>query len=322
MAGNKYKTGSKLVHDISGESEEKVHQDVAASQPRFDSLSVTLQNPGLSDRDFHRLSAFVKANVGISLSDVKKTMLQARLQKRLRALKLRNYFDYCEYLFSPEGMEYEIASFINVVTTNKTDFFREPHHFGYLVNNAIPFLQDNGLIRRHFLNVWSAACSSGMEAYTLAMVLAEYEATDHGFSWSILGTDISSNVLEKASRAIYDEEVIEPVPMALRKKYLLRSSDRSKRLVKIAPEISSRVEFQELNFMKEHYELSQTFEIIFCRNAVIYFDRPTVFEILKKITNYLVPGGYLFLGHSESLNGFPLPYNAVGPTIYQKRMRE
>lgn len=283
--------------------------------------SFSLEEQELSDRDFSRLSAFIREMTGIAMSDVKKTMLQARLQKRLRALHLTNFFDYCEYLFGPDGIE-EIDEFINVVTTNKTDFFREPHHFDYLVETAVPFLSHHGLLGQRYLKVWSAACSSGMEPYTLAMVLAEYEAVNPGFSWTVLGTDVSTSVLENASQATYKEETIEPVPMALRKKYLLRSSDRSKQLVKIAPGLRSRVEFHQLNFMQDDYGLRQQFEVIFCRNAIIYFDRPTALKILKKITDYLIPGGFLFLGHSESLNGYPLPFDPVGPTIYQKKPGE
>ncbi len=284
------------------------------------SLSNTHQK--LSDHDFLRLSAFIREKTGITISEIKKTMLQARLQKRLRELRMDGFSEYCQYLFSPEGTEEELGSFINVVTTNKTDFFREPHHFEYLVNEAVPYLRGQGLIQHHFLNVWSAACSTGMEAYTIAMTLSEYASANHGFSWSILGTDISTKVLESASRAVYKEDDIEPVPMPMRKKYLLRSTDRAARLVKIVPELRSRVEFSRLNFMQDHYDLGQKFEVIFCRNALIYFDRATELQILTKISRYLVPGGFLFLGHSESLNGFPLPFEVVGTTIYRKKMGE
>ncbi len=276
----------------------------------------------MSDRDFMRLSRFVGEVTGIKMPEVKKTMLQARLQKRLRVLGLDSYSDYCNYLLGPEGASGEVEQFINVVTTNKTDFFREPHHFEFLIETAIPFLRWRGLIRHHYLNVWSAACSSGMEAYTLAMILSEFQETNTSFAWSILGTDISTKVLEKASGAVYREEEIEPVPMDLRRKYLLRSTDREKRLVKIAPALRSRVSFSQLNLMDERYELTGQFEVIFCRNVLIYFDRRTELEILKRISRHLVPGGFLFLGHSESLNGFTLPYDAVGPTVYQKKMKE
>ena len=289
-------------------------------QGLVDPLDLKIENQKLSDRDFQRLRTFVKEKTGISLSDVKRTMLQARLQKRLRELHLDSFSDYCQYLFSPDGMENEIVKFIDTVTTNKTDFFREPHHFDFLVNTAIPFLRENGLMHGNSLNVWSAACSTGMEPYTLAMVLSGHESINQGFSWSILGTDISSNVLEKAVQAIYKEDDIEPVSMELRKKYLLRSSNRASQLVKIVPELRSRVEFKELNFIDDNYDIPQRFEIIFCRNAIIYFDRATTLKILKRITHHLIPGGFLFLGHSESLNGFPIPFDTVGTTVYQKRL--
>jgi chemotaxis protein methyltransferase CheR len=282
--------------------------------------STALDNLILSDKEFLRLAAFVKEKTGITLSEVKRTMLQARLQKRLRALRMNSYAEYCTFLFSEEGVEHELGDFINVVTTNKTDFFREPHHFEYLIETAIPYLRKHGLIQHHQLSLWSAACSSGMEAYTMAMLLAEYAEQHHGFSWSILGTDISTKVLDKARQGVYKEEEMAPVPMALKKKYALRSADRTKQLVKIAPFLVPQVEFRPLNFMDAHYDLGVRFEIIFCRNAIIYFDRATQIEILKKLYSYLIPGGFLFLGHSESLNGFPLPFDVVGPTIYQKKL--
>jgi len=287
-----------------------------------DLIGLPIVSRTLSDTEFHRLSLFVKEKTGITLPEAKKMMLQARLQKRLRALSLKNFSEYCRYLFSPHGVEHEVGEFINVVTTNKTDFFRESHHFDFLVNSAIPFLNEYGLLQHHNLNVWSAACSSGMEPYTIAMMLSEYRASYHELSWRILGTDVSTYVLQKASRAIYDEEAVDSVPMEFRKKYLLRSTDRSRHLVKITPELRSSVEFKQLNFMQDDYQLRQRFEVIFCRNAIIYFDRPTVFEILKKITKYLIPGGFLFLGHSESLNGFPLPFDVAGPTIYQRKLTD
>ena len=303
-------------------SGKKSHADFGLEQLKENPMAFSIETKRLSDRDFQRLSEFVKEKTGISMSDVKKTMLQARLQKRLRALDMKDFSEYCEYLFSSRGMELEIDQFINVVTTNKTDFFREPHHFDFLVRNAIPFLREFGLLQHHFLNVWSAACSNGMEPYTLAMTLSEYEAANEGFSWSVLGTDVSTDVLEKAAQGIYSEDSIEPVPIDLREKYLLRSLDRRKRLVRIVPELRSRVEFRYLNFIDDDYEMNHKFEVIFCRNVIIYFDRKTVLKILKKIANYLIPGGFLFLGHSEFLNSYPLPFDPVGTTVYQKKMIE
>jgi chemotaxis protein methyltransferase CheR len=272
----------------------------------------------LSDHEFSRLSEFVREQIGINLPAVKKTMLQARLQKRLRILRMKNFRDYVVYLFSPEGIECEIGEFINVVTTNKTDFFREPHHFDYLMRDALPVLERDGLLRQHRLRVWSAASSYGHEPYTLGMVLSEYAETKARFEWSVLGTDISTRVLDHAVKGIYREEDVDVVPTALKKKYLLRSKDPSKSIVKIAPEIRERVEFRRLNLMHKDYTIDHKFEIIFCRNVIIYFDKPTQEEILTHLLRYLIPGGFLFLGHSESVNGFPFHLDTVAPTVYRK----
>jgi chemotaxis protein methyltransferase CheR len=272
----------------------------------------------LSDDEFRRLSEFVKEQIGISLPAVKKTMLQARLQKRLRLLRMKNFREYVAYLFSPQGIEAEIGEFINVVTTNKTDFFREPHHFEFLADEAIPLLEENGLLRQHHLHAWSAASSYGHEAYTLGMVLSEYAETRPRFAWSILGTDISTRVLEHAVKGIYREEDVEVIPTRLKKKYLLRSKDPSRGMIKIVPELQQQIEFRRLNLVHSDYGINQMFEVIFCRNVIIYFDKPTQAKILAHLCQYLAPGGFLFLGHSETLNGIPLPLETVAPTIYRK----
>ncbi len=276
----------------------------------------------LSSGEFSRLMAFIRAHTGIALSQVKKSMLQARLQKRLRALSMRSFAEYCAYLFSPEGIERELGPFINVVTTNKTDFFREPHHFDYLARVALPWVETHGMLHHRPVRVWSAACSSGQEPYTLAMVLADYEEHHPGFHWTVLGTDISTKVLETAVRATYREETIGPIPTAFRKNYLLRGMRSSEGLIRINARLRSTVEFRRLNFMDERYDVGDPFDIIFCRNAIIYFDRATQSLILKRLTAHLAPGGFLFLGHSESLNGIPLPYDSVATTVYQKRRSE
>jgi chemotaxis protein methyltransferase CheR len=274
----------------------------------------------LSDHEFNRLSDFVREQIGISLTAAKKTMLQARLQKRLRMLNMKNFREYVAYLFSPEGIAHEIGDFIDVVTTNKTDFFREPHHFEYMVGEAIPTLEERGVLQRHQLRAWSAASSYGHEAYTMGMMLSEYAETQPRFNWSILGTDISTRVLEHARKGIYREEDVEVVPTTLKKKYLLRSKDSSKRIVKIVPELQEQIEFRRLNLVHDDYHIDHMFEIIFCRNVIIYFDKPTQAAILTHLCEYLPPGGYLFLGHSESLNGISLPLESVAPTIYRKHL--
>ena len=269
----------------------------------------------LSAKDFGRLSRFIYEKCGIKMPEVKKTMLEARLQKRLRSRGIRKFSDYCDFLFSSEGMEQELVPMIDMVTTNKTDFFREPEHFDYLFQRVLP-----DWCQRHQgpLAIWSAGCSSGEEPYTLAMVLSEFAETRPGFDFKILATDISTRVLDKAKNAVYGEALVDPVPMALRKKYLLRSKDRSSGLVRIVPELREKISFRRLNFMDEDFGLREQMDIIFCRNVIIYFDRPTQEKLLQRFHRQLKPGGFIFMGHSETLNGLDVALTNVFPTVYRK----
>lgn len=270
--------------------------------------------PRMTDKDFERFSEFIKREFGIKMPPSKKTMLEARLQKRLRALCMNNHAEYCKFLFSPKGLESEITHLIDVVTTNTTDFFREPKHFEMLLSSVLPDLHRR---TNRTIKVWSAGCSSGEEPYTLAMVLSEFAEKNSAFDFSILATDISREILQRAVNAIYSEDKVEIVPMALKKKYLLKSKDRKKRLVRIAPELRRRVDFRQLNFM-EPFPFRDKKDVIFCRNVVIYFDRPTQNRLFNEFCLRLVPGGFLFIGHSESVSGMNLPLRQVAPTVYQR----
>ncbi len=277
------------------------------------------RSPKLAGRDFYRLSRFVYEECGIKMPATKKTMLEARLQKRLRGLGMRSFADYCNYLFSPEGIECELIQMIDLVTTNKTDFFREADHFGYLLRNVLPewMQRHQGGSGRKFM-VWSAGCSTGEEPYTLAMVLNEFAAHYPGFDYQILATDISVTVLEKAQLAVYKEERTNPVPVHLKRKYLLRSKDRSSGLVRIVPELRGKVRFRRLNFMDSDFRLREQMDVIFCRNVMIYFDRLTQERLLNRICGQLCSGGHLFIGHSETLNSLNVSLKGVHPTIYRK----
>ena len=274
----------------------------------------------LKKSEFNRLSLFIESEYGIKMPIAKKTMLESRLQKRLRQLQMKNYGEYCEYLFSPEGRKAETPYFVDKVTTNKTDFFREPEHFTRLTQAILPDLLSRMDRRQAHLRLWSAGCSSGEEAYTLAMVLMNYAENnpETPFTFSILATDISEEVMLKGRLAVYDSTRVEPVPMALRRKYLLKSKDRRKSLVRLVPEIRRLVEFQRLNLMDRDFGLKQDIHIAFCRNVIIYFNKATQESILSRIIRYLVPGGYLFQGHSESIHGMDLPVQGIYPTIFQK----
>lgn len=276
--------------------------------------------PGeMSNDTFSRFSEFVTAHLGIKMPDVKKTMLQSRLQKRLRMLGLGSYEDYYAYVFSVQGRETELSHMVDAVTTNKTDFFREPLHFKYLVETALPGVMAAGrAVDQRYFRFWSAGCSTGAEPYTLAMVLSEFAEKRGAFRYTILGTDISQRVLKEAVTGVYEAQMTDPVPGEMRKKYLLRSKDPRKNIVRIAPEIRAMVKFRQLNFMNEEYNLGQTMDVAFCRNVLIYFDRPTQERVVNRICRYLHPGGYLFVGHSETLNGLDVPLTQVKATIYRK----
>jgi chemotaxis protein methyltransferase CheR len=270
--------------------------------------------------EFERLSRFIYTHCGIKMPPVKKTMLESRLQKRLRLLGVRSFRDYCDMLFGSPGGREELVHMIDAVTTNKTDFFREPTHFSYLSESLLPELMERGeQPSRPPFTAWSAGCSSGEEPYTLAVVLSEFAAGNAGFRFSITATDISTRVLAKARTGIYDENQISMIPDPLKQKYFLRSKDRSKALVRIVPRLRSLVTFQRLNLMDEKYSFSEgSVDALFCRNVIIYFDRDTQRALLSRLCRYLRKDGCLFLGHSETVHGFDLPLARIASTMYRK----
>jgi chemotaxis protein methyltransferase CheR len=269
----------------------------------------------MSQVDFLKLREFIYTESGINITDEKRTMLEARLQKRVRSLGLPSFSQYCDYLFSPKGIENELTNMIDQVTTNKTDFFREPGHFDYLTSRVLPELTRSG--KR--IMIWSAGCSSGEEPYTLAMVLAEYMDGCQGPDFLVLATDISTRVLEKARLAIYEHERIAPIPPALQRKYLLRSKNKTKNIYRVVSMLRRQVQFRKLNFMNEDFGFREKMDIIFCRNVIIYFDKPTQERLLNKFCEHLSSDGYLFIGHSETLLGMNVPLVQVAPTIYRRR---
>ena len=270
----------------------------------------------LSTRDFGRLSNLIYDKAGIRLGSEKKTMLEVRIKRRLKALALHSYTDYCDFLFAPQGLKQELVPLIDVVTTNKTDFFREPGHFDFLVEKALPEL--TAFASGRPLLIWSAGCSSGEEPYTLAMVLSDYAVTHPGFRFRILATDISTHVLEKAEMAVYSSDVVRPVPAALRRKYLMTSRAPGSTRVRVVPELRRLVEFRRLNFMDADYGIAEKADAIFCRNVIIYFDRQTQEQVLGKLARRLVPRGYLFVGHAETLHEMNLPLTPVAPALYRR----
>jgi chemotaxis protein methyltransferase CheR len=271
---------------------------------------------GLSDKDFRRLAELIHGYSGIKMPPGKRTMLEGRLRRRVRATGAAGLADYCRNLFEEDGLAAELVDLIDAVTTNKTEFFREPTHFDFLRDRGLAMLMTP---ERRPLKAWSAACSIGAEPYTLAMVIAEHlRETRARNDYSILCTDLCTEVLEEAVCGVYPAAMIEPVPMDLRRRYLMRARDPHRSVVRITPALRSRLLFSRLNLMDESYPVDDGMDMIFCRNILIYFDKPTQSNVLRRLCSHLRPGGMLFLGHSESVVGIDLPVKQIASTIFQR----
>ena len=274
----------------------------------------------MNDETFLVFRDFIEGNLGIKMPPAKKVMLETRLGKRMRALKISTYEEYCEYVFSKEGFEREVQQLVDVVTTNETDFFRESHHFDYLSEVVLPeLIAKQGLTE---LNLWSVAASTGQESYTLAMVLETFMRTSRPFRYRILGTDISETVLRIAHAGIYTEHQAAKIPMREKREFCLRSKDPEEKTIRFKPEIREKIMFRKLNLMDSSYPINRKYQVIFCRNVFIYFDRQTQHDVLHRIHEHLVPGGYLFMGHSENIGTVDLPLKSVSAAVYRDTRQE
>jgi len=277
---------------------------------------VKVLNIQLSDSDFTRLSNFIYSNYGIKLPISKKIMLQSRLLARLKANNMDSYKEYCDFVLSGKSDESEIVNMIDLISTNKTDFYRESAHFDFMKQVTLPeFLENNS---GKPMTVWSSASSSGEEAYTISMVISEFLEGKKKFDFSVFGTDISTRMLEKASLGIYPLERVDDIPLSQKKKYLLKGKDTEKPMVRIIPELRAKTKFERLNLMDNSYNVPKEFDIIFCRNVLIYFDRETQEKVINKLCMHLKKGGYFFLGHSESVSGINVPLKQIKPTIFER----
>lgn len=270
----------------------------------------------LGDRAFEALVRLVHEHCGITLSTVKKTMLETRLRRRLHANGLDNFDDYVALLRSPTERAKELQNFVDTVVTNETSFFRERAHFDHLDAAELDRLLANAGTRQ--LRAWSAACSSGQEVYTLAMVLDAASEGATKWDWQILATDISVKVLTAAREAIYRAEDVASVPQALRDRYVLRARDPQSEAVRMAPELRSRVQFGQLNLMHSEYHVKTKMDLIFLRNVLIYFEPKTQEAVVAKLCRHLRPGGLLFLGHSDTTRSGSLPLRLIRGNIYQR----
>ncbi len=277
----------------------------------------------LSDREAENFIALIHSHSGIKLDQDKKSLISSRLLKRLRALGIESFKHYFDYLQTAEGKNHELSEMIDEITTNKTSFFRENHHFDYMTKTYLPTL----LERHRFpwkieINVWSAGCATGEEPYTLAMVLADFVEAARGGTFAILGTDISTQALLRARQAVYERHLIDTVPPAYREKYLMCGKGKQAGNYRVVPELRDRVTFQYMNFVEPYWDIPQHPDIIFCRNVMIYFDKPTRQQMIRKFHERLGPDGLLFIGHSETLNDLNHSFVPVMPTVYRRIAEE
>ncbi|MBL8074388.1 MAG: protein-glutamate O-methyltransferase [Nitrospira sp.] len=267
---------------------------------------------GITSDEFLRFRKLIYDESGISLGDQKQTLLASRLSKRLRDLGLTTFTEYYEQVTGDTTKE-EFTRMLDLISTNKTDFFREPKHFDYLRERILPELEKEKRIR-----IWSSACSTGEEPYTIAMTLYEGVSDPQRWDFKILASDLSTRVLAKAASGLYEAERVRDMSPELVKRHFLRGRGESEGLLKIKPHLASMIQFRRLNLMDDRFPIKSPLDLIFCRNVMIYFDRPTQEQLVNKFYRYLKPGGHLFIGHSESLQWVEHPFKVMGPTIYRK----
>jgi chemotaxis protein methyltransferase CheR len=271
---------------------------------------VNVISADLSEKEFRQVSQIVHSISGIHLKNGKEALVRARLMKRLRALRMKSFTEYIRFINTDDGRE-EIGLLIDAMTTNKTGFFREADHFSFLCDTILPGM--NGRKMRF----WTAACSSGEEPFSLSMLLHENIPDMRSKDILILATDISLRMLEMARAGIYREDRVRELPSAFLKKYFVRVQGDQPPAYRLTDEVKATVRLAWLNLM-DPWPMKGLFNVIFCRNVMIYFDRPTQQSLISRFWNLLEPGGYLFVGHSEGLSAIKHEFHYVKPAIYKK----
>jgi chemotaxis protein methyltransferase CheR len=268
----------------------------------------------ITESEFRRMRALVHTETGIALSDGKRQMVCSRLGKRLRFWGYTTFGEYWEHLRQADPDGEELVRLINAITTNKTDFFREAHHFECLRSSVLPGLAARGGPQR--LRIWSAGCSSGQEAYSIAVTVLAGLTRPAGWDIRILASDIDTDVLAAGNAAVYPVDDTSSVPGALFPR--LFEARGSGSTVRVRDEVRRLVVFRRINLRAEPWPIRTLFDCIFCRNVVIYFDKELQARLVRRLVDYLQPGGYLFLGHSESLLGVRVGLHYVANTVYRK----
>lgn len=270
----------------------------------------------INDSDFLRLTQFIKSNYGINLTH-KRTLIEGRLSNIIIEKGFESFSEYLNYVFSDKTGD-EIVILINKLTTNHTFFMRESKHFDYMRETVLPYLSKK--VKDHDLRVWSAGCSTGEEPYTLEMIINDFFGPEI-MSWDtqILATDISNRALNLARQGIYTQEAVKDIPSAWKLNYFEKIGKDGANF-KVKPHIKNEIVFREFNLMKRPFPFRKKFHVIFCRNVMIYFDQPTKDALINAFYDITEPGGYLFIGHSESVNRESSKYRYIMPAVYRKEI--
>jgi chemotaxis protein methyltransferase CheR len=272
----------------------------------------------MRDSDYQFIRQLVYSHSRINLGPDKKELVSARLGKRLRETKITSISDYCRYLQGQEDAE-ELSHLIDAISTNYTFFFREIEHFDFLTKTIIPEMSHRRSAEKwKSFNVWSAACASGEEPYSIAINLAENFGAKPRWPWRIEATDISHKILQRARVGVYREESVSKVPKPALRAHFQKGFGPQDGNYRVKQHIQDGVTFRQLNLLEGAPPFTEPFHLIFCRNVMIYFDRKTQEELIARLTQRLVPGGYLFVGHSESLSGLKQNLETVKPAIYRR----
>ena len=275
-------------------------------------------SPVLTDNDYTRIAELIYQHSRIHLGDGKRELVASRLGKRLRATGCSSYAEYCGFLSGLEGAE-EINNLVDAISTNHTFFFRERKHFDFLEQTVLPdFHKDSNFRGDGVFRCWSAAASTGEEPYSIAIVLAAHGDKNPGFRWEMECSDISRTAMEAAMEGIYPDARLDDVPLDMKKRFFQRGVGSQEGRYRVKAELRNRMSWHLMNLFQDAYPFDKKFHVIFCRNVMIYFDKSSQEILVQRMARLLKPGGYLKVGHSESLAGIHHPLQTVRPAVYRK----
>lgn len=274
----------------------------------------------LTEREFRDFQELILRETGIHLKESKQALVASRLAKRLRHYDFATYGEYYQYLIRQVPGSTEFRELANCISTNKTDFFREPHHFDFLREHVLPEIRERSTQGGgKQIRIWSAACSSGEEPYSIAITVQDALAAHAGWDIKILASDIDTEVLQKAERGIYDFDRVSALPEAVLKAHFLNGKGSSEGLVQVRDQLRQLIRFRRINFVDANWAIHTQFDVIFCRNVIIYFDRDTQRRLFERMVKYLKPSGYLIVGHSENLYWLSDLLEPIRNTVYRAR---